>query len=205
MKKEKHSLPLWSKSLIALVFIGVAGFLYTATSIILEFRTISLRSTDKAYMQVCAQKIARFPQPLPAGYEYTYDLDFDWFNVALLVVEHVSDKQKIYFICHLNDSSEAIAAKELLDRFYDIGITTESATCKFTDVKTKGELEVGSEKMLYMTGLLKDANGRVYEGLVGCIRNTQKKKTLLVWSLSEPGKALNMEVCTNLLKSLPSL
>lgn len=205
MKKEKRSLPLWSKSLIALVFIGVAGFLYASTQIILEFRKVSLRSTDKAYMGVCAQKIAAFPQPLPPGYEYTYDLDFDWFNVVLLVVEHVANKQKIYFICHLNDNAEAIAAKELLDRFYDIGITTESTTCKFTDVKTKGELELGSEKMLYMTGLLKDNNARVYEGLVGCIRNVAKKKTLLIWSLSEPGKKLNLDVCTNLLKSLPSL
>ncbi len=205
MKSEKRHLPLWSKALISLVFVGVAGFLYASTQIILEFRTISLRSTDKAYMPVCAQKIAPFPQPLPAGYEYVYDLDFEWFNVVLLVVNHVPDNQKIYFICHLNDTAEAIATKELLDRFYDIGITTESANCKFTDVKSKGELPIGSEKLLFMTGQLKDQTGRIYEGVVGCVRNLEKKKTLLVWSLSEPGKKLNLDNCFNLLKSLPSL
>jgi hypothetical protein len=204
-KKEKRSLPLWSKSLIALVFIGVAGFLYAATQVILEFRSISLRATDQAYMKVCAQKIAPFPEPLPSGYEYKYDLDFDWVGVVLLVVEHVPNKQKIFFICNLNHSAEAPDAKELLDRFYDFGITTESISCKFTDVKTKGDLAIGSEKLLYMTGLLKDNSGRIYEGLVGCIRNTEKKKSLLVWSLSEPGKALNLDVPMNLLKSLPSL
>ncbi len=205
MKIEKRHLPLWSKALISLVFISVAGFLYASTQVILEFRAISLRSTDKQYMQVCAQKLAPFPQPLPAGYEYTYDLDFDWFNVALLVIEYVPDKQKIYCICHLNDTADAISTKELLDRFYDIGITTENANCRFTDIKKKGELEVGSEKMLYMTGTLKDQSGRIYEGVVGCIRNLEKKKTMLVWSLGPPGKALNLDNCFNLLKSLPSL
>jgi hypothetical protein len=205
VKNEKRHLPLWSKALISLVFVGVVGFLYATTQIILEFRKISLRSTDKQYMQVCAQKIAPFPQPLPAGYEYVYDLDFEWFNVVLLVINHVPDNQKIYCICHLNDTADAIGTKELLDRFYDIGITTESANCKFTDVKTKGEIAVGSEKLLYMTGVLKDQTGRIYEGVVGCIRNLDKKKTLLIWSLSPPGKTLNLDTCFNLFKSLPSL
>jgi hypothetical protein len=202
---EKRHLPLWSKALISLVFVGVAGFLYAATQVILEFRNISLHSTDKQYMQVCAQKIAPFPQPLPAGYEYVYDLDFRWFDVVLLVVNHVPDNQKIYFICHSNDTTEGIGSKDLLDRFYDIGITTESANCRFTDVKTKGEIPVGSEKLMYMTGMLKDQSGRIYEGVVGCIRNLEKKKTLLVWSLSDPGKSLNLDTCFNLLKCLPSL
>lgn len=205
MKKEKRSLPLWSKSLISLVFIGVAGFLFVATQVILEFRTMSLHSTDATYMEFVAQKIAPFPKPLPSGYEYKYDLDFRWFDGALLVVEYVPNKQQMFFICKLNDNTEAIATKEVLDRFYDIGIHTGTTTCKFTDVKTKGEIPVGSEKMLYMTGLLKDNTGRVYEGFVGCVRNIEKKKTILVWSLSEPGKALNTDVCTNLIKSLPSI
>lgn len=205
MKSEKRPLPLWSKALISLVFVGVAGFLYATTQIILEFRSISLRSTDKQYMQVCAQKVALFPQPLPDGYEYVYDFDFDWFKVVLLVINHVADNQKIFFISHSNDTADAIGTKELLDRFYDIGITTESAACRFTDVKTKGDIPIGSEKLLYMTGVLKDQQGRIYEGVVGCIRNIEKKKTLLVWSLSPPGKSLNLDNCFNLLKSLPSL
>ncbi len=205
MKNGKRHLPLWSKALISLVFVGVAGFLYATTQIILEFRTISLRSTDKQYMQVCAQKIAPFPQPLPAGYEYVYDLDFEWFNVVLLVIDNVPANQKTYFICHLNDTADAIGTKELLDRFYDIGITTDTANCRFTDVKTKGDIAIGTDKLLYMTGILKDRNGRIYEGVVGCIRNLEKKKTMLVWSLSQPGKRLNLDACFNLFKSLPSL
>ena len=205
MKEEKRRLPLWSKALISLVFISVAGFLYASTLVILEYRTIVLRATDKQYMAVCAQKIAPFPQPLPSGYEYVFDLDFDWFNVVLLAIEYVPDKQKIYCIANLNDTAAAISTKELLDRFYDIGITTESANYRFTDVKKKGELEIGPEKMLYMTGMLKDPSGRIYEGVVGCIRNLDKKKAVLVWSLSEPGKSLNLDNCFNLLKSLPGL
>jgi hypothetical protein len=123
----------------------------------------------------------------------------------MVAIDHKEDQQKILFLGHLQDEPDAIETKQLLDRAYDFGITTDAVTCKFTDVKTKGDLQVGTDKMLYMTGDLKDQGGNLYQGVVGCVRSVPKKKTVLVYSLSPQGKALNLDTCFNLLKSLPSL
>ncbi len=205
MSKEKKSLPLWSKVLISLVLLVVGSFLFSTTRAITYCRNIVIMSTDPANMKRCADKVAPFPDPLPAGYAYTCGVDLDVMKLVLLAVDHTEDQQKTLFLCHLQDDPDAIETKQLLDRAYDFGITTDTAACKFTDVKTKGDLQIGPDKMLYMTGVLKDQSGHIYEGVVGCIRSIPKKKTVLIYSMSQPGKALNLDNCFNLLKSLPGL
>lgn len=205
MKKEKKRLPIWSKILVFLVILVVGSFLTSMTRSILYIRNMVIMSTDPGNMKRCAVKVAPFPEPLPAGYVYSCGVDFDIGNMVLLAVDHVEDKQKVLFLCHLQDDTDAVETKQLLDRAYDFGITTDTAACKFTDVKSKGELPIGPDKMLYMTGVLKDQTGKIYEGVVGCARSKAKKKTLLIYSLSQPGKALNLGNCFNLLKSLPGL
>jgi len=205
MKKANKPLPLWSKALILLVLIVFGGFLFVVSQVITGTRNLVLNSTKPEYIQKCAQKLAPFPEPLPDGYKYVCGFDINLMKLVVVAIDHTEDHQKILFLGHLEDEPEAIDTKELLDRAYDFGITTDSVTCKFTDVKTKGDLQIGNEKMLYMTGDLKDQGGNLYQGVVGCVRSVEKKKTLLVYSLSPQGKALNLDTCFNLLKSLPSL
>lgn len=205
LPQVKSKLPIWSKALIGFVILAFGGFLFLSTEWIFGVRNIVLNSTDKKNMEHCAQLVAEFPQPLPPEYEYTCGVDLSVINLILLAVDHVPDKQKIIFLCHIRDSNAEIDTKQMLDRAYDFGITTDVAVCRFTDIKKKGDLQVGPDKMLYMTGNLKDQTGRIYEGVAGCVRSTAKRKTLFVYSLSQPGKALNLDNCFNLLKSLPSI
>jgi hypothetical protein len=205
MKTENKPLPIWSKALILLVLLVFGGFLFVSSRVITGVRSLVINSTNADYIKRCAQKVAPFPEPLPAGYEYTCGVDIDFLRLVMVAIDHKEDQQKILFLGHLQDEPDAIETKQLLDRAYDFGITTDAVTCKFTDVKTKGDLQVGTDKMLYMTGDLKDQGGNLYQGVVGCVRSVPKKKTVLVYSLSPQGKALNLDTCFNLLKSLPSL
>jgi hypothetical protein len=220
MQVVNRRLPLWSKALACLVVLVVSSALYFATQTILGVRTIFVRATDANYMKQAMNQVGVFPDPLPDGFICKYAFTVDWAKSNALIFEKPlnpefkgvakeSDEdeqegQKIVIFSFLQETGRPVDPKETMLLFYDFGINTDTVVAKFTDMKKKDEIELGGLKMPYASGLLKDQTGRIYEGLVGCMRSEAQKKTLIVYAISAPGKALDFESCFDFLKSIKS-
>lgn len=194
-------LPAWSKALVVIVLAVFAGTMTLFTKSVFELRTLSQLVRDPAYVRKCVDKIADLPNPLPEGYKAELGIDFELLRLSIVSIRHVPGEQQLVLFSVVTEQPANADSKVLLERFYDYGINTPSVSARFTDLKSKGEIQVAGETMPYMLGQLSDSR-RKFEGMIACLYLKQKKKTFLAYALEPSGKPLDPEILTRLLKNI---
>lgn len=197
----RFKLPLWSKSLVFVVLAVFVSTMALLTKAAFDVRELSGLATQPQYMRRCLNKIAEF-QDLPGEYELKAGIDFEVLKITICAIEHAPDRQQIVLFSCIQEQPPSLDSKAILERAYDYGINTQTASAKFVDLKKKGDVTVAGRTMPYMLGQLKDRENRKYEGLVGCIYLKELKKTVLVYALEPSGKELDAQVCFNLLEKI---
>jgi hypothetical protein len=191
-------LPAWSKILIGLtaftmVFSGY--FIFRFADIAHDF---SINSTNPVKVAAVAKKIAKFPQPLPQGYEFetAYSLGQDILNIR-----HKPDGQTITFLSGPYTQEDS---KKALDRVSQQAIGGRALFAPMEKEKSRGELLVGGEQMPYIVGEFgsKETTGQIVEGLIGCVSLKKQGKTIIINALPGVGSSYNLKVTTDLLQSI---
>jgi hypothetical protein len=191
-------LPAWSKILIALtaftlVFLGY--FLYRFADIAHDF---AINSTNPTKIAIVARKIAKFPQPLPEGYELesAYSLGQDILNVY-----YKPDGQMITFLSNPYTQEDS---QKVLDRVCQQAIGGRALFMPLEKEKSRGKLLVGGEQMPYIVGEFgsKETTGQIVEGLIGCVSLKKQGKTIIINALPGVGSSYNLKVTTDLLQSI---
>jgi hypothetical protein len=191
-------LPVWSKILIGLtasilVFFGY--FIFRFADLAHDF---SINATNPVKVAAIAKKIARFPQPLPEGYEFetAYSIGQDILNIR-----HKPDGQTVTFLSGPYTQEDS---KKALDRVSGQPIGGRALFAPMEKEKSRGELTIGGETMPYIVGEFgsKETTGQIVEGLIGCLSLKKQGKTIIINALPGAGSSYNLKVTTDLLQSI---
>jgi len=191
---------LWATLLICFVILTIGSVSTTVFSWLMFARQIVVDANVPEKIQVTAQKIAQFPQPLPEGYKYLMAANFE--IMQCLVIEHEPTHQQIAFYTLPGQMNER-DSKSFLDKAYDAGINTTYLAGKFHDLKSHGTIPVLGQQMNYLIGEFTDlATNRKSDGLVATISLNKAAKNILIYSYPDRDHAYNQQVTMNLLNSL---
>ena len=199
---KKGGLPTWAKVLIGLVLVGVIVFIIGVVGLIWFFQKTVKEAQDPAAIAKTAKEVARFPDPLPEGYKYTFALPLAGINTVS--VEHEPSKQMIMFISY--PQVEKSSPQELVDKVYQAGIQTPGQSDikggKIEDIKSRGTETVAGETMPYIVGTLTDKSGTKFEGMVGCLVSPAEKKTVFIYGMQPTGGDYKLDATMDLLKQI---
>jgi hypothetical protein len=191
-------LPAWSKILIGLVVFALVFWSYFIFRFPDVAHDFAINSTNPAKIAIVAKKIAKFPQPLPEGYEFEtgYSLGQDILNV-----HYKPDGQTITFLSNPYTQEDS---KKVLDRVSQQAIGGRALFMPLEKEKSRGELLVGGEKMPYIVGEFgsRETTGQIVEGLIGCVSLKKQGKTIIINALPGVGSSYNLKVTTDLLQSI---
>ncbi len=200
LDEAKIRLPLWSKLLMLAVIVGLLATFSGAIATTLFLKKVGSDAFDPAHMRTALQEVMQFSEQLPDGYKQQMGLSS--FGYVFCGVSHADSKQQLALLCGSiavdKSKSAADIAKDAFDHF---GVNTASISARFYEEINHGEEDVIGEKMAYLTGRAKDAEGRDYEGLVGCIIPKTAKKVILVYAVQPKGKSFDMSVLLNFLRN----
>lgn len=207
-KKVRKPLPLWSRLLIILVTMMFFGSVYGVISGVGSFKRAFEHAEEPAYIKKVANRIARFPDPLPDGFKYIFGFEMglpflvsssESMSLKIVVMDYRNGKQQLSLIS-FNQKRDA---KELLDQAYKIGLNTYSVSGHFTKVVSQGGWTVHGTTIPYVVGNLTTVDGEEYLGLVSAMSIPNKEKSLLIYAV-EPHKTkkFDLNVCMQLLKEL---
>lgn len=158
----------------------------------------SINSTNPAKIAVIAKKIAKFPEPLPEGYEYesAYSLGQD-----ILTIRYRPDGQMITIMSGPYMQEDSRTALERIPKQASGG---PAMFAPMEREKSRGEIEVAGEKMPYVLGEFgtKETTKEIVEGLIGCLSLKKQGKTIII--NAQPGlrTSYNLKVTTDLLQSI---
>ncbi len=170
-------------------------FVYRFTDFAHDF---AINATDPAKIAIVARKIARFPQPLPEGYEFESGYSF---GPDSLVIRHKPDGQTIAFMSNPYTQEDA---KSGLERAQHMPFGGRALLLPFSREKSRGELMVGGVQMSYIVGEFgsQETTGQIVEGLIGCLSLKKEGKTIFINALPGEGSSYNLKVTTDLLQSI---
>jgi hypothetical protein len=177
-KKVRGGLPAWSQMLIGFVLAGFVGLIGSFVWFFVLMHELARDSINPACMAKTAQDIAVFPDPLPRGnaYEFAFSLG----NLRCITIEQSPAKQKLVLFCMKN--VDPPDAKETVYKAYDIGVSTLENNVASQEIKSKGELSIGSEKLLYLLGEVKCHSGRKQEWMVGSVSDKTSHKNIVIFA-----------------------
>lgn len=199
-EQAKTRLPFWSKLLMLAVIIGLLGTFSGAIATALFLKKVGSDAFNPTHMRTALREVMQFPDQLPEG--YTQQMGLSSFGYVFCGVSHADSKQQLALLCGSiavdKSKSAADIAKDAFDHF---GVNTASVSARFYEELNHGEEDVLGEKMAYLTGKAKDAEGRDYEGLVGCIIPKTAQKVILVYAVQPKGKPFDLCVLLNFLRN----
>ncbi len=203
-KPARKPLPLWSRLLIVLVSMMFFGSIYGIVLGTVSFKKAFENCQETSHIKQVAQKILKFPTPLPSGYKYSLGVDLDFFgmNVKFVGIDYKEGKQQLLFVS-LNSINPDRSPRTMLQSAYDIGVNTPSVSGKFTETLSKGRWTFEGSSMPYIVGKLKDVDDKEHVGLVACMIMPEKKRTLFLYAV-EPGEKekFDINVSMGLLKEI---
>lgn len=202
VSQANESLPRWARTLIIFAVVSLLTVYIGGVGLIFLARYITLQCLDPVQIVKVAKEIARFPEPLPEGFNFVFGMHMG--PLTMVSIEHKADKQAITIAAE--QRAEVSNAEALLKQSYDMGVNLPStglpAYAHFKSPKEKGEIEIAGEKMPYMVGELEDGSGRKQEGFIGSIAVQSDKKNILIFGLQPDGGPYNVGQTLGFLKSL---
>ena len=181
--------PIWARIVVALVLTGWLAFLGVSTYFGFGLVQLLKEATDPVLVARDARQIAQFPEPLPAGFKYTFT--GIPFNYSLMTLAYVPDAT--VFVIGTKPTSDLGTddAVKLVDNPKDFGLPNVYGDMK---IEQKGELDLDGKKMQYVAG--SSSNGRDHSigCFIGCVmmpskdeKNPANKNALIVYAVT-PGK-----------------
>jgi len=200
--EQKQKLPLWSKFLVASVVFTLISVFAGGFSLIYGVKRLGESMKDPEEIEATARDIAAFPDPLPAGYNYSVCLHLVPIGLAIVTIEHEPDKQLITF-SSIEGTLRGID-QDPLEYGYSSGLNMLTTAAKFTDVIKKGKMLVSSVEMPYILGHTLDVSQKAGEGMIGCMQlpPKQPKKNIFIYALQTTNVPYNQQVTTDLLDSI---
>jgi hypothetical protein len=199
--EQAYVLPTWSKLLIGVVVLALAGTFALGLAVIFEVKKMGVKMKDPKAIAAAAKKIGAFPEPLPSGFQYKIGIDLDPLESAMVAVEHEPDKQLLIF----SRIPGNIDGKELLDYGYQAGPNMVVVTAKFIDLEKRGSLKIGSYEIPYMIGHVEDMTRERGEGFVGALQvGKNPTKNILIYAFQTGKVPYNQQITMDLLNSIKS-
>lgn len=204
IKIARKPLPLWSRLLVVLVSFMFFSSIYGVVMGTVAFKRAFENCQETAHIKQVAQRILKFPAPLPEGYKYSLGVDLDFFtaNIKFVGIDYKEGKQQLLFVA-LNSVNPERSTRVMLQSAYDIGVNTPGVSGRFTETLSRGRWTFEGSSMPYIIGKLKDIDDKEHVGLVACMLMPEKKKTLFLYAV-EPGEKekFDINVCVDLLKEI---
>lgn len=201
-QQASPSVPRWARSLIVFAVVCLVTVYLGGVGLIFLARYVTLQCLDPAQIMKVARQIAKFPEPLPEGFNFVFGMHFG--PLAMVSIEHKADKQALTIAAE--NRAEVGNAEQLLKQSYDMGVNLPStglpAYAHFKSPKEKGEIEIAGEKMPYMVGELEDGSGHKQEGFIGSIAVQSEKRNILIFGLQPEGGSYNLGQTLGFLKSV---
>jgi hypothetical protein len=202
LSQPVESLPRWARNLIIFVVLSFFAVYFGGIGLIFFARQITLNCLKPAEIVKVATDIAKFPNPLPEGFNFVFGMHLG--PLSIVTVEHQGDKQSITVAAE--QRNEVADAEALLKQSYDMGVNLPStglpAYAHFKSMKQKAEIEVAGEKMPYIVGELEDGSGHKLEGFIGSIAVKPAKRNILIFGLQPDGGSYKVDQTLCFLKGL---
>ncbi len=197
---KRIRLPLWSHALMVAVVVALIATFGVAVGTVVYLKQVGNDAFNPAQMHIALTQIMQFPNELPAGYKQQMGLST--LGYVFCGISHADSNQQLALLSGSIAVDKSRSALDIARDAYDhFGVNTASISARFYFLLNQGEEDVLGEKMAYIIGKAKDAEGVEYEGLVGCIVPKNVQKVILVYAVQPKGKPLDKNVALNLLRS----
>jgi hypothetical protein len=193
-----RGLPVWAKLLIGFVLGGLVFWGYFIFRFADLAHDFAVNSNNPEKMAVVANKIAKFPNPLPEGYEFDSAYSF---GQDILNIRHKPDGQMITFVSGPYTQEDS---KKALERTSQQALGSRAVFAPLQREKSRGEIKIAEETMPYLIGEF-DAGGpksEIVEGMIGCLSLKKQGKTIIINALPAVGSSYNLKVSEDLLQSI---
>lgn len=202
--QKKIRLPLWSHAIMVAVVVALLATFGLAVGTVVYLKQIGNDAFDPKQMHIALTQVMQFPSELPAGYKQQMGLST--LGYVFCGIGHAESNQQLALLSGAIAVDKRRSALDIARDAYDyFGVTTASISARFYFLLKQGEEEVLGEKMAYLIGKAKDAEGREYEGLVGCIVPKSAQKVILVYAIQPKGKPLDLSIVMNFLRCARSM
>lgn len=198
LERGSSHLPLWAKSIIALVVLTFISGTVAIGSLVYSGANIVKHATEPAHIARVMKAVAEIPQ-LPEG--FVYNMAVEVLNLNMVTISHSADKT-VFMLGAMSVANQRLDdPKELIDQMAQYGIP--GLTNGF-QAQEQGEETVAGKKMIYVAGPSADSEGDDVSGFIGCILEKEKKRMTLLYGCS-PAKSFNMKAARELLGSIKNL
>jgi hypothetical protein len=161
-RSYRGAMPLWLKIVLGVFVLGVICVI----ALVSMLMNVGGKMFDTKNGASTMQEIAKFEEPLPAGWSYVMNMNFGPMKLVALANKH--NGTVINFIQSTGASRES--PEKLLERAGSHGQIEQA---------TEGDQMVGGLKMHYMRGIMKTKGNRRMNAQNGLI-STPSGKTVLV-------------------------
>lgn len=177
--------PIWASVIVCLVLtVWIAGSGFFAVTLYAAVQGLK-KATDQVYIARNVDKIAKFEDPLPKGFKYTFSGVPFRFN--LVTIGYEPDNSVFVIGTKPEDDLKTTDARQIVDNPLNFGLPKLYGDM---NIEKKGSMQIAGEKLEYVTGTTSDQEQRTIGGFIGCAI-LKNKSALIVYALTPPGESTN--------------
>lgn len=201
--RNQRGLATWVKVLIGVMIIGTISFIILIAGGVYFIGGAMKQMGDPAQVKANAESIAKFAEPLPAGWKFTVALNM--FGTSIAVVNNEKEDLQITFL-KLPRSDKDMDANAIVDSYAEKGVPSMQGadpqkTSAKVNIKDRGKLTIGGEEMNYATGS-SERGSEKFSQLIGCIMPKGSKQAVIVQGVSLGTEEYKLEQTKTLLNSI---
>jgi hypothetical protein len=203
--RNQKGLATWVKILIAVMVIGTISIVGIITAGFFFFGSAMKDMQDPAKVKANVESIAKFEDPLPAGWKFGIALNMFGTSVGVLT----NEKEKLSItLLKLPRGGKEVTSDAIVGEYAEKGIPNVSGvdadkSSAPVTIKDKGKLTVGGEEMTFVSGV-SERGGKTFSQFIGSVIPKSNPSVIIVQGICFDSETYKMEQTKKLLSAIKS-
>jgi hypothetical protein len=203
--RNQKGLATWVKVLIGVMVIGTISIIGIITAGVFFFGSAMKDMMDPQKVKSTVDSIAKFEDPLPAGWKFGMGLNM--FGTSVGVVTNENEKLTITLL-KLPRGGKEVTSDVIVGEYAEKGIPNISGmdadkTSAPLTVKDKGKLTVGGEEMTFVSGV-SERGGKTFSQFIGSLIPKSNPSVIIIQGVCFDSETYKMEQTKKLLSAIKS-
>lgn len=206
--RNQKGLATWVKVLIGVMIIGTISIIGIITAGVFFVGSAMKDVMDPAKVKATVDTIAKFQDPLPAGWKFGMALNM--FGTSVAVVSNEKEDLNITLL-KLPRGVKEMSSEGIVGEYAEKGVPNVSGMDANKagaplDIKERGKLTVGGEEMPYVSGVSERA-GKKFSQFIGSVvskKDPQNPSVVIIQGICLESDTYKLEQTKQLLSAIKS-
>lgn len=202
--RNQRGLATWVKVLIGVMVIGTITIIGIITASVFFFGSAMKDMMDPAKVKATVESIAKFEDPLPAGWKFGMGLNLLGTSVGVVT----NEKEKLTITLLKLPRPKEVTSEAVVGEYAEKGIPNVSGidadkTSAPLTVKEKGKITVAGEEMSFVSGV-SERGGTKFSQFIGSVLPKTEPSVIIIQGVCMDSETYKIDQTKKLLSAIKS-